>query len=150
MYTISGGRRLITIEDGKYKFIKRNQVFHTERIYVLIKPVKLKKYSKGIYIEKELIFNQGVGNYKLVDSRPLMERIYNLLIITTGITMLLSYIFTIAYDSSKFNVPFSLVLIFSGIWVVLVFVLLAYRFYFKANYERYARELNDCKLVKVD
>lgn len=150
MYTISGGRRLYRIEAGKYKMIKRDHVFNSETITVLIKPMRVKRYTKNIYIEKELTFNQGSGDYKLSNSMPMMEKAYMYLLASTLISMLIAYIITMLNDSGMLNIPLNLIMLFVGLWVFLTITLVIYKQYFKSNYEQYARKLNDCILVKSE
>lgn len=150
MYTISGGRRLYTFENGKYRFIKRDQVFESETIYVLIKPMRLKRYTENIYIEKELTFNQGTGNYKLIDSQPLIERVYIYLLALAGVSMLIAYALVVIDDGARFNVPSSLIILCGVLWLSLTAGVFICRQYFKSNYEQYARALNDCSVRKSE
>lgn len=150
MYTISGGRRLYKYENGKYKFIKRDEVFQDQTITVLIKPMKLKRYSKNVYIEKELTFNQGAGSYKLIDSKPTIERIYLIVLMLNVIVLLGGYLLVVIDDKRIIDIPSSWILMTGGLWMFLIIVLVVSRIYFGANYEQYARKLNDCRVIKAD
>ncbi len=148
MYTISGGRRLYKYEDGKHKLIKRDEVFQSPTIIVLIKPIKLKRHSKSIFIEKQLTFNQGVGDYKLINSRPRLEQIYIKLLILAFTAMTIGYILTVIDDNTKLDVSSYLILIFGGLWIILTIVFFIYRRYFISKYDQYARELIECSVSK--
>ncbi len=148
MYTISGGRRLYKYEDGKHKLIKRDEVFQSPTIIVLIKPIKLKRHSKSIFIEKQLTFNQGVGDYKLINSRPRLEQIYIKLLILTFTAMIIGYILTVIDDNTMLDVSSYLILIFGGLGIILIIVLFIYRRYFISKYDQYARELIECSVSK--
>ncbi len=148
MYTISGGRRLYKYEDGKHKLIKRDEVFQSPTIVVLIKPIKLKRHSKSIFIEKQLTFNQGVGDYKLINSRPRLEQIYIKLLILAFTAMTIGYILTVIDDNTKLDVSSYLILIFGGLWIILTIVFFIYRRYFISKYDQYARELIECSVSK--
>ncbi len=150
MYTISGGRRLYKYENGKRKFIKRDEVFQDETITVLIKPIRLERYAKNIYIEKEFTFNQGAGSYKLIDSKPTIERIYLIMLILNVIALLGAYLLTVIDDKGIIDIPSSLILMTAGLWILCTIAVLLYRQYFKANYEQYARKLNDLRVIKAD
>ncbi len=149
MYTITGGRRLYKYEDGKYKFIKKDHVFEEQKVAVLIKPISLNRNAKNIYIEKELTFDQGSGNYKLINSKPTIEKLYTRLLMTDLFLLLLSFAITSVYESGRFDVPVGLMFGTAGLWVILLIIVLICRLYFKANYEQYARKLNDCDVVKI-
>ncbi len=148
MYTISGGRRLYKYEDGKHKLIKRDEVFQSPTIIVLIKPIKLKRHSKSIFIEKQLTFNQGVGDYKLINSRPRLEQIYIKLLILAFTAMTIGYILTVIDDNTNLDVSSYLILIFGGLWIILTIVFFIYRRYFISKYDQYARELIECSVSK--
>ncbi len=148
MYTISGGRRLYRYEDGKHKLIKRDEVFQSPTIVVLIKPIKLKRHSRSIFIEKQLTFNEGTGNYKLINSRPRIEQIYITLVILAFSTMTIGAILGIIDDNTKFDVSSNLILIFGGLWIILTIVFFIYRRYFISKYDQYARELIECSVSK--
>ncbi len=150
MYTISGGRRLYKQENGKYKLIKRNHVFEDQKVTVLLSPMRLKKYSKNIYIEKELSFNDGSGNYRLVNSRPRVEQLQQGLLISVIVLFVCDWLLMTIDDWAMFDVSLSLQLTIFEVMGYLSVMLAICMIYLTLKYEQYVAQLNDCYVVKEE
>lgn len=146
MYTIFCNRRLYKYEDGKYKTIKRDEVFEEQTISVFIQSIRLSRYRPTKYIEKKIEFNQGSGSYELVNCQPTMELICQALKVITPLSMLMAMFLLEETDNSHAHIPPNLVLVSIILWFVLLFVQGRLNGYLLSNYERY---VNESKLIKL-
>lgn len=146
MYRILCKRRLYRYKDGKCKRIKKDEVFEEQSITVFFRTVCIKDIgSEKIKIKVD--FNQGSGDYELVNCRPLVERVYTASMVASGLLMLMLVI--LSHICDIWGPMLSKLIIVTWIlWILDVFLLVFVALYINLTYQRYISQFKKCKVIK--
>lgn len=146
MYRILCKRRLYKYKDEKCKRIKKDEVFEEQSITVFFRTAwfERKGYEK---IEVKVDFNQGSGDYELVNCRPPVERIYIASMVAGVLLMLMLVILIKIFDIWGLMLS-KLIIVTIILYILDVVILLLVCFYISLTYQRYISQFKKCKVIK--